>query len=98
MEVDRQAFRVLDGFRPVPSGESGVTRGRTIDFLLSTPRNAGSAKRLFRTALAQPHAVDPRTITMDKNPAMIRKRRLAAPGGVTCRRRLPSSPSLLKAA
>jgi transposase-like protein len=31
------------------------SRGRTIDFLLSTKRDADTAKRFFRKALAQPH-------------------------------------------
>ena len=39
--------------------------GQTIDFLLS-------AKRFFRKALAQPHTVNPRTITVDKNPAYLK--------------------------
>jgi IS6 family transposase len=43
--------------------------GRTIDFLLSIRRDAAAAKRFFRKALAQPHTVNPRTITVDKNPA-----------------------------
>ena len=43
--------------------------GQTIDFLLSARRDAAAAKRLFRQALAQPHTVNPRTITVDKNPA-----------------------------
>jgi transposase, IS6 family len=42
--------------------------GQTIDFLLSTRRDAAAAKRFFRKALAQPHTVNPRTITVDKNP------------------------------
>jgi transposase-like protein len=45
------------------------SRGRTIDFLLSAKRDAEAAERFFRKALGQPHAVDPRTITVDKNPA-----------------------------
>jgi transposase, IS6 family len=45
------------------------SRGQTIDFLLSTKRDASAAKRFFRKALAQPHTVNPRTITVDKNPA-----------------------------
>ena len=44
-------------------------RGQTIDFLLSAKRDAVAAKRFFRKALAQPHTVNPRTITVDKNPA-----------------------------
>src|ERR1700678_3561188 len=41
--------------------------GQTIDLLLSAKRDAGAAKRFFRKALAQPHTVNPRTITVDKN-------------------------------
>lgn len=43
--------------------------GQTIDFLLSARRDAAAVKRFFRNALAQPHTVSPRTITVDKNPA-----------------------------
>ncbi len=43
--------------------------GQTIDFLLSARRDTAAAKRFFRKALAQPHTVNPRTITVDKNPA-----------------------------
>ena len=43
--------------------------GQTIDFLLSAKRDADAAKRFFRKALAQPHTVNPRTITVDKNAA-----------------------------
>ena len=43
--------------------------GQAISFLLSAQRDAAAAKRFFRKALAQPHAVNPRTITVDKNPA-----------------------------
>ncbi len=49
--------------------------GQTIDFLLSARREAPAARRFFRKALAQPHTVNPRTITVDKNPAY--------PGAVT---------------
>ena len=45
------------------------SRGQTIDFLLSARRDAAAAKRFFRKAVAQPHTVNPRTITVDKNPA-----------------------------
>jgi IS6 family transposase len=41
--------------------------GQTIDFLLSSERDAVAAKRFFRKALAQPHTVNPRTITVDKS-------------------------------
>ena len=45
------------------------SRGQTIDFLLSAHRDAEAAKRFFRKALAQPHPVNPRTITVDQNAA-----------------------------
>jgi IS6 family transposase len=45
------------------------SRGQTIDFLLSAKRDAEAAKRFFRKALAQPHTVNPCTITVDKNAA-----------------------------
>src|SRR3954447_12227606 len=45
------------------------SHGQTIDFLLSAKRDAEAAKRFFRKALAQPHTVNARTITVDKNPA-----------------------------
>ena len=45
------------------------SRGQTIDFLLSAKRDAEAAKRFFRKALARPHTVNPRTITVDKNAA-----------------------------
>ena len=45
------------------------SRGQTIDFLLSARRDAAAAKRFFRKALAQPHTVNPRTVTVDKTPA-----------------------------
>ena len=51
---------------PVSRGDSG---GQTIDFLLSAKRDAEAAKRFFRKALGQPHTANPRTITVDKNPA-----------------------------
>jgi transposase-like protein len=43
--------------------------GQTIDLLLSLERNAAAARRFFRKALGQPHTVNPRTITADKNAA-----------------------------
>src|SRR5215216_3356360 len=45
------------------------SRGQTIVFLLSAKRDAEAAKRFFRKALAQPHTVNPRTITVDQNAA-----------------------------
>jgi transposase, IS6 family len=43
--------------------------GQTIDFLLSAKRDAAAAKRFLSKALSQPHTLNPRTITMDKNPS-----------------------------
>jgi IS6 family transposase len=45
------------------------SRGQTIDFLLSAKRDNEAAKQFFHKALAQPHTVNPRTITVDKNAA-----------------------------
>jgi IS6 family transposase len=45
------------------------SRGRTINFQLSAKRDAEAAKRSFRKAPGQPHTVNPRTITVGKNPA-----------------------------
>jgi transposase, IS6 family len=45
------------------------SRGQTIDFLLSAKRDAAAARRFFRKALSQPHTVNPRSITVDKNAA-----------------------------
>ena len=45
--------------------------GQTIDVLLSARRNAAAAKRFSRKALSQPHTVNPRTITVGKNPAYL---------------------------
>ena len=45
------------------------SRSQTIDFLFSAKRDADAAKRFFHKALGQPHTVNPRTITVDKNPA-----------------------------
>lgn len=43
--------------------------GQTIDFLLSTRRNASAAQRFLRKALRRPHVVEPRTMPVDKNAA-----------------------------
>ena len=43
--------------------------GQTIDFRLSPRRDTAAAERFFRKALSQPHVVNPRTITVDRNPA-----------------------------
>ena len=45
------------------------SRGQTVDFLLSAKRDAAAARRFFRKALNQPHTVNPRTLTVDKNAA-----------------------------
>jgi hypothetical protein len=45
------------------------SRGQTIDFLPSAKRDSEAAKRFFRKAFAQPHTVNPRTITVGKNAA-----------------------------
>jgi transposase, IS6 family len=45
--------------------------GQTIDFLLSRRRDTAAARRFFRRALKQPHTVNPRTITVDKNAAYL---------------------------
>jgi transposase-like protein len=45
------------------------SRGQTIDFLLSAKRDAAAARRFFRKALVQRHTLNPRTITVEKNPA-----------------------------
>src|ERR1700720_1915496 len=45
------------------------SRGQTIDFLLAARRKTAAAKRFFRKAIAQRHIVNPRTLTVDKNPA-----------------------------
>ena len=60
------------------------SRGQTIDFLLSAKRDAAAAKWFFRKALGQPHTVNPRTITVDKNPAC--GGRLSAPSHPDARR------------
>ena len=43
--------------------------GNTLDFFLSTTRDAQAAKHFFRTVLTPPHTVPPRVITVDKNAA-----------------------------
>jgi transposase-like protein len=69
--VDETYFRVKGRwaylFRAVDS------RGQTVDFLLAANRDAAAAKRFFRKALGQPHTVNPRTITVGKNPAYPRR-------------------------
>src|SRR6202140_4320770 len=45
------------------------SRGQTIDFLLAARRDTAAANRFFRKALAPPHPPNPRTLTVDKNPA-----------------------------
>jgi transposase, IS6 family len=45
------------------------SQGNTLEFLLSSTRNAQAAKRFFSKALAAPHSSAPRVITVDKNAA-----------------------------
>nr|WP_309101828.1 IS6 family transposase [Fredinandcohnia onubensis] len=45
------------------------SEGNTIDFYLSKTRDAKSAKRFFKKALASSHVSHPRVITVDKNSA-----------------------------
>ena len=52
--------------------QAADSRGQTIDFLLSARRDTATAKRFFRKAIAQRHIVNPRTLTVDKNPAYLR--------------------------
>jgi IS6 family transposase len=75
-EVDHTTS--LAGFRLMPLNWRSASvylyravdsRSQTIDFLLSARRDAKATKRLFCKALAQPHTVNPRTITVDKNAA-----------------------------
>lgn len=45
------------------------SQGNTLEFLLSSRRDAQAAKRFFTKALAAPHTSTPRVITVDKNAA-----------------------------
>src|ERR1700724_987008 len=45
------------------------SQGNTVEFLLSTNRDAQAAKRFFAKALSASHTVTPRVITVDKNAA-----------------------------
>ncbi|GMA62216.1 hypothetical protein GCM10025859_26560 [Alicyclobacillus fastidiosus] len=45
------------------------SKGKTVDFMLSSSRDVKAAKRFFRKALSSPHNQTPRVITVDKNPA-----------------------------
>ena len=45
------------------------SNGNTIEFMLSSTRDALSAKRFFRKALRARHTVAPRVINVDKNPS-----------------------------
>ena len=46
-----------------------MSDARKAVFLSYASQDAEAAKRFFRKALAQAHTVNPRTITVDKNPA-----------------------------
>jgi IS6 family transposase len=65
--VDETYIRVKDEW--VYLYRAVDAKGQTIDFLLSPKRNAAATRRFFRKALRQPHTVNPRTITVDKNAA-----------------------------
>lgn len=45
------------------------SQGNTLEFLLSSTRDAVAAKRFFSKTLAAPHTTTPRVITVDKNAA-----------------------------
>jgi transposase, IS6 family len=45
------------------------SEGYTIDFMLSVKRDAKAAERFFRKVLQASHAVPPRVIIVDRNPA-----------------------------
>jgi transposase-like protein len=45
------------------------SQGNTLEFLLSSTRDASAAKRFFAKALGARHIVIPRIITVDKNAA-----------------------------
>jgi transposase-like protein len=62
------------------------SRGRTIDFLLSAKRDVTAAKRYLRKALRQPHTVNPRTMTVDKDPSHLRGIVEMKEEGELCRR------------
>src|SRR3954468_5048049 len=43
--------------------------GDTVEFMISSSRNAQAAKRFFRKALRAKHTVPPRVINVDRNPS-----------------------------
>jgi transposase, IS6 family len=45
------------------------SQGQTLDFMLSTTRDADAAERFFRKVLRGSHTLTPRVITVDKNAA-----------------------------
>ena len=45
------------------------SQGKTIEFFLSTTRDAQAAKRFFTKALGASHTVIPRVVTVDKHAA-----------------------------
>jgi len=45
------------------------SNGKTLDFLLTAKRDAKTAKRFLRKVLQASHTVEPRVITVDKNPS-----------------------------
>ena len=45
------------------------SEGNTLDFRLSTKRDAKAAQRFLKKVLNAPHTIDPRVVTVDKNAA-----------------------------
>ena len=71
--VDETCIKVKGGWTCLYRAVDSL--GQTIDFRLSPKRDAAAAKGFFRKALSQPHVVNPRTITVNKNPAYPRAAR-----------------------
>jgi transposase, IS6 family len=68
--VDEKYIKVQGIWTYLYRAVNGLSQ--TIDFLPSARRDAAAATRFFRKPLAQPNAVNPRTIAVDKNPAYLR--------------------------
>jgi transposase, IS6 family len=65
--VDEPYVKVKKGWMYLYRGVDSA--GNTLDFHLRATRHAQAAKRFFSKALAAPHTVPPRVITVDKNAA-----------------------------
>jgi transposase, IS6 family len=70
--VDETYVRVKGAGR-ISIGRWTAEGGRSISFWLrgamAARRDTAAAERFFRKAMAQPHVANPRTLTVDKNPA-----------------------------